>query len=119
MGRKESSGGEPLDFRFDVLQEEWIGVEPASAKADLSPKSNGFVVLYRPDGSHAQIGMRANALGASTTCTFLSVWGVPMWECSGCLHLSPVLSYRSEKPLDRINGLAYRCKPLAFSYGVW
>jgi len=40
-------------------------------------RANCFVAVSLPDGSHAQIGMRVNALVASTTCNFLSVWGVP------------------------------------------
>jgi hypothetical protein len=36
---------------------------------------NGFVALCWHDAYHAQIGMRVNALYASTTCVLLSVWG--------------------------------------------
>ena len=36
---------------------------------------NGFVAVRLHDAYHAQIGMRANALYASTTCVLLSVWG--------------------------------------------
>jgi hypothetical protein len=36
---------------------------------------NGFVALRLQDAYHAQIGMRAKALYAITTCVHLSVWG--------------------------------------------
>ncbi len=50
----------------------------ANRKALLSLMSKLFVAdgyLCLLDNPHAWIGMRANALVASTTCNFLSMWG--------------------------------------------
>jgi len=90
--------------------------EQASAKADLSLKSNGFVMIHRPDCSHARIGMKPNGLCASATCTLLCVWGVFLREVAvGCTACHP--SSRSRPCSTGKGETSYKPPALAVWYG--
>ena len=97
-----------------------VTVEPASEKADLSRKSNGFVALRSPDGSHAQIGMKPNGLSASTTCRLLSVCGARDMSLGRLVvpcHPSYRIRHKSVLETIKDTGKA-RCKPPALARGM-